>query len=108
MVQEVVQEGAEMGKERGRRKGEGNRTRRGGDRKWRETRTGKDKAGGWQKENYFMLVLISSGMANLKALCHDIRVTCDITTPTRCRSIENLVRDFNLVGVVISRMTLNY
>ena len=32
----------------------------------------------------------------------------DITTPTRRLSIENSVRDFNLVGVVMSRVTLIY
>ena len=44
----------------------------------------------------------------LKALCHDIRAICDITTPTRQPLIENSVRNFNLVDVVMSRVTLIY
>ena len=50
----------------------------------------------------------------VKALCHDIRaifnklVTYDITTPTRHPLIENSVWDFNLVGAVMSPVTLIY
>ena len=51
-------------------------------------------------------------MLVLKALCHDVRaifcVIHDITTPTRCPLIENSVRDFNLVGAVMSHVTLIY
>ena len=52
----------------------------------------------------------STSDLHLKALCHDIRAIfskfVSHVTPTRHPLIENSVRDFNLVGAVISRVTL--
>ena len=69
-----------------------------------------------QQHNMMYLQLGGGGRANvileLKILYHDIgaifSILCDITTPTRHPLMENSVWDINLVGAVMSCMTLIY